>query len=85
MCIALFNKKFYFSDIQVIKLDPIYESKEKFKGLNIPYKLMKYYNFNEVNKFKYTYRKDTKLNEEDATVSCCFYLIFHLFSLWFVF
>ena len=55
-------------DVQVIKLDPIYEVTEKFKNLNIPHKLMKYFHNNECNKFKHTYRKDTKLNEEDATV-----------------
>lgn len=49
-------------------MDPIYEPKEKFLSLNIPYKFLKYYQHNEVSKFKHTYRKDTKLNEEDATL-----------------
>jgi hypothetical protein len=39
---------------------------------------MKYYHNNECNKFKHTYRKDTKLNEEDATV--CFFYLFSLIS-----
>ncbi len=65
----------------MIKLDPIYETKDKFKNLNISHKLMKYYHNNECNKFKHTYRKDTKLNEEDATVCFLSILFNFLYSL----
>ena len=52
----------------MISVTPIYEPKEKFKDLNMPNEILNYYYHNEVNKFKYAYRKDTKLNEDDPTL-----------------
>jgi hypothetical protein len=54
--------------IQIISVQPIYEPKEQFKGLNIPPRVLNYYHHNEVNKFKFTFRKETKLNEDDPTL-----------------
>ena len=39
---------------------------------------MKYYHNNECIKFRYSYRKDTKLNEEDATVSWIKNILSHI-------
>lgn len=54
--------------IQIISVHPVYEQKEKLKGLKLSTQILKYYLHNEVNKFKYTFRKDTKLNEDDPTL-----------------
>lgn len=54
--------------IQIISVQPIYEPKEQFKNLNLSTQLVKYYQHNEVNKFKFSFRKDTKLNEDDPTL-----------------
>lgn len=57
-----------FTDIQVISVQPIYEPKAKFKDLSISDQIMKYYEHNEVKRFKYTFRKDTKLCEDNPTL-----------------
>lgn len=54
--------------IQIISVQPVYEQKENLKGLNLNAQILKYYHHNEVNKFKFTYRKDTKLIEDDPTL-----------------
>lgn len=54
--------------IQIISVQPIYEPKEQFKGLKISSKVLKYYHHNEVDKFKFSYRKESKLNEDDPTL-----------------
>lgn len=54
--------------IQVIGVQPVYEPKDKFKDLHISIQILNYYYHNEVNKFKYSYRKESKLNEENPTL-----------------
>lgn len=54
--------------IQIISVQPVYEEKEKLRGLTLSAQVLKYYLHNEVSKFKYTFRKDTKLNEDDPTL-----------------
>jgi hypothetical protein len=54
--------------IQIISVQPVYEEKAKLKGLALSPQVLKYYLHNEVSKFKYTFRKDTKLNEDDPTL-----------------
>lgn len=51
--------------IQVINVYPISQPNEAFK---VTPKLIKYYEHNEVKKFKYSYRKDSVLNEDDPTM-----------------
>lgn len=52
----------------MISVQPVYVPKEKFKNLNISNQILNYYQHNQVDKFKYTYRKESKLNENDATL-----------------
>jgi hypothetical protein len=55
--------------IQIISVQPVYEPKDKFKSLkNISPNIINYYHHNEVNTFKYTFRKDTKIQEDDTTL-----------------
>ena len=54
--------------IQVISVNPIYEENDAFKTLKVSPMLTKYYEHNEIKKFKYSYRKDSVLNEDDPTL-----------------
>ena len=54
--------------IQVINVHPIYEPKDQFKNLNLSQQVLNYYRHNEVIKFKYSFRANNKLNENDPTL-----------------
>lgn len=54
--------------IQVISVNPIYEPIDIFKTIQVKPMLIKYYEHNEIKKFKYSYRKDSVLNEDDPTL-----------------
>jgi hypothetical protein len=49
-------------------VQPVYEPKDNLKDLNISDQIIKYYHHNEIKKFKFTFRKDDKLNESNATL-----------------
>ena len=49
-------------------MQPVYEPKDNLKDLNISDQIIKYYHHNEIKKFKFTFRKDDKLNESNATL-----------------
>lgn len=54
--------------VQIISVQPVYEPKEHLKNLNLSPQILKYYHHNEVNKFKFSFRKETKLDEQDPTL-----------------
>ncbi len=54
--------------MQITKLETIYKPKTEFANVSLSQKLISYYQSNEVDQFRHSYRKETKLNEADPTM-----------------